>query len=1250
MKRTLCFLALNCYLGFCFHLNQTFAQMPGPPIIDTPLTTSKTYFYNGEIIVPYSNGHVSVTNNATVNILSTTEVTLLPGFTASVDSGCEEFVARIQECPVIKDSSIVFNVTCFGSTNGSIQLFILDDTLQNYFEWSPKRGRASSIDNLDSGIYYVRITKQSGCFKLDTFTVLEPPKINLRVTTTESTCHDSIGTANIEAIGGRGPLSYYWKNLGNQTSSIINLSAGIYEVIVTDSVGCYSKTNALISDQDGPSVTSQIISPVTCHGGSDARISVTLPNGAPEPVYPCGGLPDRLSAGNFPVIQSDANGCITVVDFEILDPPLIEIQITTTHATCGNSNGNAFVNATGGIGLLNYRWQNGSSGRDLMNVSSGIDTIFITDENGCTVSSPVFIDDLDGPVLNSIINNVTCPENMDGSISLVTSNDPDSYSFLWDNNISESNSIFGIGIGQYHTVVIDSNGCKRSIQNTVSVPEKLDVRSFVHRPTADSIYDGMIELIVLGGSPPFTYQWSNNATSKDIDNLSLGQYDVRVVDANGCQLINNFKVFPISPFTLNSCGENSPLDIQSITALQQACSTCDPVHHWPNLDLVRDFGANGTDANSDEISFEWANDFINSQTNGVQASLTIPYGTYHVGRQTLGSSIPQPSTTIPWYMAGHDVLCFENKDNLSIVGVENGSSLLPKIIFEPCMLYGSFDPATGNRLLPCPTDPSFVRVRYAATPGSFISLINCSNFNISNLDVSGNSDALSVGGMWSQDIQIGHDGLYLYACHDMIFENLSIHNFGRDGMCIKDLTTGVLIQPINFLLKNCNFIFNCRTGLAWTNGSNLIADHCNFSYNGFGPWGGSSTRDGLDLEEEQPGPQLSTGKFFNCTFNINSSVGVESNYNSEDYFFENCKFVASTLGFAIKPSAKRMTFKCCEIYGLSTNAYDDYLDPQNPIVDDNNVKFIGSNFHEEYFDNDSNKYFSMTSHFYTAPSCSTNVNHSWLIDFYQQSGVLFDGCSISTNFHLKWAELIGKTPTNINGIKIKNTAFYNYGMDDANPINYRLGTFEAVDFSLGGNSTFTPPQVNQANCFCTGVGPGHCWNVLACINNIGELPIARATQSGSVWCDIPNCSPAFNSLWPTAYVNSMTCQDRYDDSRFRSNYWHIHSGTCTSPNYTLASPECIYCGQPPCGANFDRHSNVEIQTIDYIIEPNPASNNLIIKYLEVGDQIQLITMTGKIIGNYNILGSELKITIEGLPTGVYFVRSLRKGSKIFVKF
>src|SRR5690606_1869230 len=54
--------------------------------------------------------------------------------------------------------------------------------------------------------------------------------------------------------------------------------------------------------------------------------------------------------------------------------------------------------------------------------------------------------------------------------------------------------------------------------------------------------DGTASLVVTGGTPPYTYLWSNGMTSASISNLAAGDYSATVTDANGCTVMIDLTV------------------------------------------------------------------------------------------------------------------------------------------------------------------------------------------------------------------------------------------------------------------------------------------------------------------------------------------------------------------------------------------------------------------------------------------------------------------------------------------------------------------------------------------------------------------------------------------------------------------------------------------------------------------------------------------------------------------------------------
>ncbi|NJL73968.1 MAG: T9SS type A sorting domain-containing protein [Saprospiraceae bacterium] len=70
--------------------------------------------------------------------------------------------------------------------------------------------------------------------------------------------------------------------------------------------------------------------------------------------------------------------------------------------------------------------------------------------------------------------------------------------------------------------------------NILRCPASLGITFNVVDETRSGAKDGSIGLDVLAGLAPFTYKWSNDATTKGIRNLEAGTYQVTVSDAIGC--------------------------------------------------------------------------------------------------------------------------------------------------------------------------------------------------------------------------------------------------------------------------------------------------------------------------------------------------------------------------------------------------------------------------------------------------------------------------------------------------------------------------------------------------------------------------------------------------------------------------------------------------------------------------------------------------------------------------------------------
>lgn len=138
------------------------------------------------------------------------------------------------------------DVSCFGSVTGSADLTVSGGTPEYSFIWSIGQ-ITEDISGIGVGIYTVTITDNNGCTEISSVTINEPTEIIVEANVNNITCYGgNDGSISLNVIGGTSPYTFVWSN-GQISSSIFGLTAGSYQVTVTDSMSCISVSEVIIN-------------------------------------------------------------------------------------------------------------------------------------------------------------------------------------------------------------------------------------------------------------------------------------------------------------------------------------------------------------------------------------------------------------------------------------------------------------------------------------------------------------------------------------------------------------------------------------------------------------------------------------------------------------------------------------------------------------------------------------------------------------------------------------------------------------------------------------------------------------------------------------------------------------------------------------------------------------------------------------------------------------------------------------------
>jgi hypothetical protein len=239
---------------------------------------------------------------------------------------------------------------------------------------------------------------------------------------------------------------------------------------------------------------------------------------------------------------TDACGTVAMdsVVVNVLDAPTATVAATDV-ACAGNNNGSLDLTANGGLAPYGYNWDLGFNSEDVTGLAAGTYTVTVTD--GCsqtatataTVNEPAAVT----PALDQVVD-ASCNGLSDGEILVSVSGGTAPYAFAWSNG-DTTEDLNGLPAGQYSGTITDANGCSATASGiVVDAPSvvAVSVDNISDAACALTNNDGSISISVSGGTPPYTFNWSNGATDEDITSLVAGTYVGIVSDANGCQFVS----------------------------------------------------------------------------------------------------------------------------------------------------------------------------------------------------------------------------------------------------------------------------------------------------------------------------------------------------------------------------------------------------------------------------------------------------------------------------------------------------------------------------------------------------------------------------------------------------------------------------------------------------------------------------------------------------------------------------------------
>ena len=478
------------------------------------------------------------------------------------------------------------NPLCFGGSDGYISVSSVGGTLPYSYSWSGDTAVISSdfLSNISDGVYNVIVTDNNNCSDSILNIALNQPNqmsfINPTPIVDVECFGASTGQISVEVIGGLGPFNFSsLPNIGSLSTptpssfTVSDVPSGQYQITVTDSNACVFVDTFDIQQNTEIQALFSAIAPETCDS-DNGQVTVTALGGVPGYTYDWVQSGQSTTTAIF--LSGGENKFVKITDskscekeFMVFVPKIAPAAITSVNTVdnlcSGDALGELEVTASGSAYPFTYTLigvgdvTTSDSTATFTNLLSDSYTINLVDSNGCTdTQSSVFIEENSGITVDVDTSSTTmlsCSGDDNGKIFLnIEGGNPFPGDYYWlfvnDPDFSQqitSDSITGLSAGTYNLSIQDANGCVQSISHEIFEPDPISLVQVLSPTSCNGGDDGEALIIISGGTSNYTLSSNTSSItftplSADtfmVSGLSEGLYFYDIIDANGCDKLNN---------------------------------------------------------------------------------------------------------------------------------------------------------------------------------------------------------------------------------------------------------------------------------------------------------------------------------------------------------------------------------------------------------------------------------------------------------------------------------------------------------------------------------------------------------------------------------------------------------------------------------------------------------------------------------------------------------------------------------------